>query len=258
METALWVLQDRTTSAAAIDELLADSVSWNIRDLIVQIRGRADTDDTGGRDPRPEAPDDHGFDPLGHLVRGGAAVGVRIHAWSNLDAEGCADIARRHRIEGFHFDPFDLIERTRSPQARSAASPEDHRTETALAADISARLRLARPGIILSATVLPDPDESAARVLQRWPEWLDTGLIDLACAMADDPDPARVTALLARARAAAGSRRLWGGLMAYDGEPALIRRQVRAARDTGCDGVILSDYDPTRREVIAAFAAAAA
>jgi uncharacterized lipoprotein YddW (UPF0748 family) len=258
METALWVVRDRITSAAAIDDLLADSVDWNIRDLVVQIRGRADAYYTGGREPRAEALAGDGFDPLGHLVRGGAAVGVRIHAWSDIDADLCADIARRYRIEGFHFDPFDLIEQRRYPQARDAASPEDHRAVTALVADVAARLRTARPGIVLSAAVFPDPDEAAKRVLQRWPEWLAAGLIDLACAMAHDPDPARVATLLARARATAGGRRLWGGLMAYDGEPALIRTQVRAARDTGCDGVILFAYDPSRRDVIDAFASAAA
>ena len=270
METALWVMRDRATSAAGIDDLLADSVSWNIRDLVVQIRGRADAYDTGGREPRAEAVTDGGFDPLGHLVRGGATVGVRIHAWSELDADICADIARRYRIEGLHFDPRDLIEQRRYPEARGPASPDDHRGMTALVTEAAARARAARPGIVLSLAVAPDPDVAAQRALQRrperperpdrpeWPEWLAAGLIDRACAMAYHPDPAVVATLLARARAVAGGGRLWGGLMAYDGEPALVRTQVGAAREAGCDGVILFAYDPAQRDVIDAFAAAAA
>jgi hypothetical protein len=50
---------------------------------------------------------------------------------------------------------------------------------------------------------------------------------------------------------------MWGGLMAYDGERALMRDHVRAARDAGCDGAILFAYDTEKRDVIDAFAAEA-
>jgi hypothetical protein len=49
---------------------------------------------------------------------------------------------------------------------------------------------------------------------------------------------------------------MWGGLMAYAGERERVRDQVRAARDAGCDGAILFAYDPEKRDVIDAFAAA--
>jgi len=80
---SLWVVRDRITTKQAIDDLLADSVGWNIRDLVVQVRGRGDAYYTSALEPRAETIDDPGFDPLAHLVRGGAAVGVRIHAWAN-------------------------------------------------------------------------------------------------------------------------------------------------------------------------------
>jgi hypothetical protein len=50
---------------------------------------------------------------------------------------------------------------------------------------------------------------------------------------------------------------MWGGLMAYAGERERVRDQVRAARDAGCDGVILFAYDPAQRDLIDAFAAEA-
>src|SRR5438094_3101553 len=33
------------------------------------------------------------------------------------------------------------------------------------------RLRAARPGLVISAAVFPDPEVARDRVLQRWPEW---------------------------------------------------------------------------------------
>src|SRR5438874_4734606 len=80
---ALWVVRDRITTKPAIDDLLADSVGWNVRDLVVQVRGRGDAYYTSTLEPRAEPIADHQLDPLAHLVRGGAAVGVRIHAWAN-------------------------------------------------------------------------------------------------------------------------------------------------------------------------------
>jgi uncharacterized lipoprotein YddW (UPF0748 family) len=80
---ALWVVRDRVTTKTAIDDLLADSVGWNIRDLVVQVRGRGDAYYASALEPRAETIDDPDLDPLAHLVRGGAAVGVRIHAWAN-------------------------------------------------------------------------------------------------------------------------------------------------------------------------------
>jgi len=82
-QKALWVVRDRITTKAAIDDVLADSVGWNIRDLVVQVRGRGDAYYSSALEPRAESIADPGLDPLAHLVRGGAVVGVRIHAWAN-------------------------------------------------------------------------------------------------------------------------------------------------------------------------------
>src|SRR2546430_12737999 len=71
------------TSKAAIDDLLADSVGWNVRDLVVQVRGRGDAYYASALEPRAEALPADGFDPLAHLVTGGAALGGRIPAWAH-------------------------------------------------------------------------------------------------------------------------------------------------------------------------------
>jgi uncharacterized lipoprotein YddW (UPF0748 family) len=308
MEKALWVVRDKITSARAIDELMADATTRGIHDVVVQVRGRGDAYFTSSLEPLAEGLADDGFDPLAHLVRAGAAVGVRVHAWGNVffvwssgagvlprsrehlvhrhpewllrpggvkyldpvggsDWEGIytdpknvdarehtlavfADIVARYRVEGFHYDYV------RYPQVTYASSPDDHAAVTELVREGARRLRAARPGIVISAAVFPEPSVARDRVLQRWPEWARDGLIDLVCPMAYRRDTGEVARLLASARKAAPNTRMWGGLMGYAGERALIREQVRAARDAGCEGVILFAYDPAQRDVLDAFSAA--
>ena len=308
MDKALWVVRDKITTKGAIDDLMADATTRGIPDVVVQIRGRGDAYYASKLEPRAEALSSDGFDPLAHLVRAGAAVGVRVHAWGNVffvwsspqgalpkssehlvrrhpdwllrpagvkyldpvggsDWEGIytdpknvaarehtlavfADIASRYRIEGFHYDYV------RYPQVTYADSPEDHAAVTALVSEGAKRLRAARPGIVISAAVFPDPDLARERVLQRWPEWAEAGLVELLCPMAYRRDTAEVVRLLTKARAAAPKTRMWGGLMAYAGERALLREQVHAAEHAGCEGAILFAYDPTERDLLDVFAAA--
>ena len=159
------------------------------------------------------------------------------------------DIVRRYRVEGLHYDYV------RYPQVTYATSPGDHAHVTALVRESAKRLRDARPNVVLSAAVFPDPDVARDRVLQRWPEWARDGLVDLLCPMAYRHDTTEVARLLGAARAAAPRTELWGGLMAYANEPQRLRTQVHAARDAGCDGAILFAYDPAQRDLLDVFAA---
>ena len=77
MRKALWVVRDKITSAAAIDDLLEDAATRGIFDLVVQVRGRGDAYYRSALEPRAEALVED-IDPLDRLVRYGAAVGVRI------------------------------------------------------------------------------------------------------------------------------------------------------------------------------------
>ncbi|HEV8536798.1 MAG TPA: family 10 glycosylhydrolase [Candidatus Limnocylindria bacterium] len=307
MDKALWVVRDKIEAKGAIDDLMADATTRGIHDVVVQVRGRGDAYYASSLEPRAETLTENGFDPLAHLVRAGAAVGVRVHAWGNvffvwssaqgalprsrehlvhrhpewllrpggvkyLDPVGGADwegiytdprnavarehtlgvfaeIVRRYRVEGFHYDYV------RYPQVTYAQSPKDHAAVTALVREGAKRLRGERPGLVISAAVFPDPDVARERVLQLWPDWAREGLVDLLCPMAYRRATAEVTRLLTKARAAAPQTRMWGGLMGYAGERALIRDQVRAARDAGCEGAILFAYDPTQRDLLDAFSA---
>jgi len=319
LDKALWVVRDKITTKGAIDDLMADATTRGIHDVVVQVRGRGDAYYASALEPRAETLAADTFDTLAHLVRAGAAVGVRVHAWGNVffvwsSAEGAlpkspghlvhrhpewllpagvgapdgavapggvqyldpvggsdwegiyidpknvearehalavfTDIVSRYRVEGFHYDYV------RYPQVTYADSPEDHAAVTALVAEGAKRLRRARPGVVISAAVFPDPEVARERVLQRWPEWAEAGLVDLLCPMAYRRDTAEVARLLTKARAAAPKTRMWGGLMAYAGERALRREQVRAAEHAECEGAILFAYDPTQRDLLDVFAAA--
>jgi len=308
LNKALWVVRDKITTKSGIDDLMADATTRGIHDVVVQVRGRGDAYYTSKLEPRAETLPNDSFDPLAHLVRAGAAVGVRVHAWGNVffvwsspegalpkssehlvrrhpewllrpggvkyldpvgggDWEGIytdptntearehtlavfTDIVTRYRVEGFHYDYV------RYPQVTYADSTDDHAAVTRLVSEGATRLRKARPGIVISAAVFPDPDVARERVLQRWPEWAGAGLVDLLCPMAYRRDTAEVARLLTRARDAAPKTRMWGGLMAYAGERVLVREHVRAAQHAGCEGAILFAYDPTQRDLLDVFAAA--
>ena len=305
MRKALWIVRDKITSAAAIDDLLEDAATRGIFDLVVQVRGRGDAYYRSDLEPRAEALTED-IDPLDRLVRYGAAVGVRIHAWANVffvwshpakqlpkdrthlvhqhpefllrpdgvnaldpaggkDWEGIytdpanaparaqaiavfEDIVRRYRVEGLHYDYV------RYPQVTYAEGPDDHAHVTTLVRESAARLRAARPGVVISAAVFPDPSVARDRVLQRWPEWAAEGLVDLLCPMAYRTDTTEVARILTAARAAAPKTEMWGGLMAYAGEPARLAAQTRAVKDAGCQGAILFAYDPAQRDLLDVFA----
>jgi len=83
MNKALWVVRDKITTAAAIDDLLEDAATRGIFDLVVQVRGRGDAYYRSDLEPRAESLVED-IDPLDRLVRYGAVVGVRIHAWANV------------------------------------------------------------------------------------------------------------------------------------------------------------------------------
>lgn len=305
-EKSLWVVRDRITTMRACDDLLADAAERAIREIVVQVRGRGDAYYRSALEPRAQELVDPTFDPLAHLVRGGAAVGVRIHAWTNVhfvwsSKEGTLPASRRHLVnahpdwllrpdgvtyldptggsdwEGIYVDPAqpqaqihtlavfaDIVERyaveglhydyVRYPQAHYADSPDDHRHVTRLVAEAAGRLRAKRPGIVISAAVFPDPAVARDKVLQRWPDWARDGLVDLLCPMAYRRDTEEVARLLRAARSAAPRTRMWGGLMAYPCEAALVREQVAAARAAGCEGAILFAYDPAQKDLLDSFA----
>lgn len=190
------------------------------------------------------------LDPVGGTDWEGIYTDPANPAAREHTLEVFTEIASRYPVEGFHYDYV------RFPQVTYAASPDDHKYITTLVREGARRLRRARPGIVISAAVFPDPEVARDRVLQHWPAWAAEGLVDLLCPMAYRRDTADVERLLSRARAAAPRTEMWGGLMAYKGERQLLRDQVRAASRAGCEGAILFAYDPDSRDLLDVFAEA--
>lgn len=103
--------------------------------------------------------------------------------------------------------------------------------------------RLARPGVELSAAVLPDRLASSLEKGQDWARWAREGLVDELYPMVYFGGAERVGAQLAEMRAAvAGSgTRVAAGLGAYRKAPETIAAEAAEAWALGCDGVALFD-----------------
>ena len=195
-------------------------------------------------------------------------------------ADVIGDLVRRYSIDGLHLDyaryPSDAFDYSPSAldQFRRAILPELTAAErsdaaaresldplaypnlfgdrwnafrrsrlTALVMRIRTAAKQARPGIILSAAVVPDVRQAFDERLQDWRTWLDQSLIDVLCPMAYTPDSALFQQQVAMAKAYAGDRPVWAGIGAYRLNPAQIVQNIDAATRLGSAGVILFSYD---------------
>jgi uncharacterized lipoprotein YddW (UPF0748 family) len=103
--------------------------------------------------------------------------------------------------------------------------------------------RRARPGVIVSAAVGPDPESARTGKLQDWHAWADDGLLDAVCPMAYTADRNQFAEEAVKARTAAGSTLVWLGIGAWRLAPAATADYVRMARAAGANGVVLFSYD---------------
>jgi uncharacterized lipoprotein YddW (UPF0748 family) len=86
---------------------------------------------------------------------------------------------------------------------------------SSLVARIAAAARAARPGIRVSAAVIPDPERALTVDLQDWRAWLDAGWLDFAAPMLYTSDPQRFRYGVEVLDALARRRRLWVGVGAW-------------------------------------------
>jgi uncharacterized lipoprotein YddW (UPF0748 family) len=114
---------------------------------------------------------------------------------------------------------------------------------TSLLARLRAAARAARPGVLVSAAVMPEPRVAVEDRLQDWPSWLSSGLLDVVCPMAYTDDLATFRRQIERARSLSHGRQVWAGIGAYrlTGDQALSH--IEAARSIGIEGVVLFSYD---------------
>ena len=80
---------------------------------------------------------------------------------------------------------------------------------TALVTRLRSTAKAARPGVIVSATVVLDPAVAARDGFQDWRTWVDNGFIDALCPVWDSAAQSPPAALIADVRALAGSKPVW-------------------------------------------------
>jgi len=101
-----------------------------------------------------------------------------------------------------------------------------------------------RPGLVVSAAVLPEWRGAARWNLQEWTSWLAEGTLDVAVPMAYTTDTEEFHRWVDSALAAAGSPdRIWAGVGAYRNPTDLTVVQIDQARAIGVGGVVLFSYD---------------
>jgi uncharacterized lipoprotein YddW (UPF0748 family) len=114
---------------------------------------------------------------------------------------------------------------------------------TSLVTNIRKAVKSARPHLMLSAAVFPDPNDAVNKRLQDWAGWAQNGLLDVICPMAYTTDAALFESQVAAATALAAPRPLWAGIGAYRLTSQQIVANVHTARRVGAGGTILFSYD---------------
>jgi uncharacterized lipoprotein YddW (UPF0748 family) len=100
---ALWVLRTSLTSPATIARMVRTARASGFNTLLVQVRGRGDAYYDGGIEPRAAilSSQPATFDPLEETLSAARELGLRVHAWVNVNLiSSAADLPadRRHVI----------------------------------------------------------------------------------------------------------------------------------------------------------------
>ena len=137
----------------------------------------------------------------------------------------------------------------------------------ALAARLTDTARRARPGIVVSAAVVPDQAQALHHRYQSWPSWVERGIVDAVCPMTCTPDTRIFRDQVSQARERLGpGAQVWAGVGAYRLDLDGVVEKIQAAREAGASGVVLfsheslppADFERLRAAVFPAVAAPAA
>jgi uncharacterized lipoprotein YddW (UPF0748 family) len=143
-------------------------------------------------------------------------------------------------------DPERIAElpRERRAWADSAWVAWQAEQVTAIVREVRDSLDRARPGLLLSAAVLPDTADARRNHAQAWPDWVRTGLIDRAFVMCYAPVVRTVRdAMLGYASELGTDGRVVPGIAVYNSPPAHAAAKIRAATAIGYPVLALYSYD---------------
>jgi uncharacterized lipoprotein YddW (UPF0748 family) len=176
------------------------------------------------------------------------------------------ELVRRYAVDGLHLDfirypgrDFDysrpalqaFAQRRGAADllgepARAPAAWDEYRREvlSALATRLVTVARAERPAVRVSAAVVPDEVTAVSQKYQSWPSWLADGLLDALCPMTYTPDSRIFKTQVAQARTRLGPRQeLWAGIGTYRLGVAGSVEKIRAARESGAQGVLVFSHE---------------
>jgi uncharacterized lipoprotein YddW (UPF0748 family) len=230
-----WLMVPKDAAAAALRASGGDLVSL--------IERHRDESDAEGLYLSPSAPGAvaHLEQVVSELVRGYAVDGVHLdfirypgpgYDWSRAALEGF----RATRGGG------DLLA---APSLDAQAWGTYRRTALdSLALRLGGVARQARPGVIVSAAVVPDQAQALYHKYQSWPDWIARGIVDAVCPMTYTADTRIFRAQVAEARTRLGQAApMWAGVGAWRLPLVGVVEKIRAAREAGASGVVLFSHE---------------
>jgi uncharacterized lipoprotein YddW (UPF0748 family) len=118
---------------------------------------------------------------------------------------------------------------------------------TSVVRRVAGEVRTMRPGLTVSAAVVPDPAEAARLRFQDWPTWMREGLLDVVAPMAYTTENQLFRQQLTAAVGVAGAGRVWAGIGAWQNTFEQTLTKIGIAREVGAAGLSLFSYDGTVR-----------
>ncbi len=150
----------------------------------------------------------------------------------------------RYRAETGNPDP---IEGAKPGRVRNAHDWDRwRRTQvTRLVDEISAEVHAARPGLIVSAAVIPYVDRAYLSLAQDWRQWLESGALDLAIPMIYTRDDRLFRYQLETFAGWADADRIWPGIgvWLFDDDPRRALGQIDLLRRNHFPGEVLFSDD---------------
>ncbi len=120
---------------------------------------------------------------------------------------------------------------------------------TELVAGVYHGAKRVRPGITVSAAVIPNLTDAFRVRGQDWRGWLRSGILDVVCPMAYSKDTAVVAEQVREVMAESNGRPVWAGLGAWQVSPESAAEKINAARSAGAAGFTLFSYGGITNEI---------
>ncbi len=145
------------------------------------------------------------------------------------------ELATRYPVDGVHLDYI------RYPAGWKPEGGEEEVTR--LVALLHADLEAARPGLTLSAAVLPRPEEARRSFGQDWEAWLALEIVDEVLPMVYRDSPDAVLTVVRAYPASVPRERVWVGIRADRLPPAAYAETAALLAGEGVAGTVLFSHN---------------